>query len=791
MRFSEAWLRELVNPPLATEQLVAQLTMAGLEVDGIEPVAGEFSGVVVGQVLAVSTHPQADRLSVCQVSAGGAEPLTIVCGAPNVEAGMKAPLAIEGGVLPGGMKIARSALRGIESFGMLCSAKELGLGDGQDGLLALPADAPVGDEVREYLQLNDVAIEVDLTPNRADCLSVEGIAREVALLNGMDLQPSSTTASAATCEDTLPVVVEAPADCPRYLGRLIKNVDRNAETPLWMRERLRRCGLRSLGPLVDVTNYVLLELGQPLHAFDAAKLEGGICVRLGIPGEKLMLLNGQEITLAGDVLVIADAKRPLALAGVMGGADSAVGDTTTTIFLECAFFTPTAIMGKARRYGLGTDSSHRFERGVDPFLQHRAIERASQLLVAIAGGLAGPIIESVAESHLPARLPILLREARVEKLLGLSIPRAQLTGLLTRLGLTVEELAEGWRVTPPGFRFDIASEADLIEEIGRVYGYNNIPKRNPATRMELQAVSEALLDVERVKDLLVDRGYQEAITYSFVEPAMLARIEPESEAVALLNPISSDLAVMRTGLWCGLLDAALKNLNRQQGRVRLFEAGLRFSRAEGNIIQEKSLAGLALGGAQEEQWGEKARPVDFFDMKADVEAMLRLAGHESTVRFVGSKHPALHPGQSAELILDGQRLGLLGMLHPKVERELGFESRVFLFELDQHRLLNRGIPAFKPLSKFPQVRRDIALIVGQPVTAAALCQCVQNQSRLIRHVLVFDVYQGAGIESGQKSVALGVVLQDDVETLTDAKVDEIIADVLAHLAEEFNATLRN
>jgi phenylalanyl-tRNA synthetase beta chain len=791
MRFSEAWLRELVNPPLATEQLVAQLTMAGLEVDGIEPVAGEFSGVVVGQVLAVSPHPQADRLSVCQVSAGGAEPLTIVCGAPNVEAGMKAPLAIEGGVLPGGMKIARSALRGIESFGMLCSAKELGLGDGQDGLLALPADAPVGDEVREYLQLNDVAIEVDLTPNRADCLSVEGIAREVALLNGIDLNPPPTSACAVTCEDTLPVVVEAPEDCPRYLGRLIKNVDRNAATPLWMRERLRRCGLRSLGPLVDVTNYVLLELGQPLHAFDAAKLDGGIRVRHGIPGEKLMLLNGQEITFAGDVLIIADAKHPLALAGVMGGADSAIGDTTTTIFLECAFFSPTAIMGKARRYGLSTDSSHRFERGVDPFLQHRAIERASQLLVEITGGLAGPIIESVAVSHLPTRLPILLREARVEKLLGLSIPRTQLTGLLTRLGLTVEELAEGWRVTPPGFRFDIAMEADLIEEIGRVYGYNNIPKRNPASRMELQAVSEALLDVERVKDLLVDRGYQEAITYSFVEPTMLAKIEPELEAIALLNPISSDLAVMRTGLWCGLLDAALKNLNRQQDRVRLFEAGLRFTRVEGNINQEKSIAGLALGSAQEEQWGEKARPVDFFDMKADVEAILRLAGHEGSIRFVSGKHPALHPGQSAELILDGQRLGQLGMLHPKVEKELGFESRVFLFELDQNRLLNRSIPAFKPLSKFPQVRRDIALIVGQPVTAAALCQCVQNQSRLIRQVLVFDVYQGAGIESGKKSVALGLLLQDDGETLTDAKVDDIIANVLGHLAKEFNAKLRN
>ena len=790
MRFSEAWLREFINPPLSTDQLVGQLTMAGLEVDGIEAVAGQFSGVVIGEVLAVSPHPQADRLRVCKVSAGVTEPLTIVCGAPNVETGMKAPLALEGGVLPDGTKISKSSLRGVESFGMLCSAKELGMEDSQDGLMALPFDAPVGVDLREYLQLNDVAIEIDLTPNRADCLSVEGIAREVALLNGIDRNPPTFRATEASCEDTFPVTVDAPADCPRYLGRLIKNLDRNAGTPLWMRERLRRSGLRSLGPLVDVTNYVLLELGQPLHAFDAAKLDGGIRVRHGQPGEKLLLLNGQEITLTEDVLVIADEKRPLALAGVMGGDGSSVDDTTTEIFLECAFFTPATIMGKARRYGLSTDSSHRFERGVDPQLQHRAMERASQLLLEIAGGLAGPITETLSETHLPSRHPILLRESRVEKMLGLAIPRNLLTGLLTRLGLEVEELADGWRTTPPGFRFDLAIEADLIEEIGRVYGYENIPKRNPASRMELQAVSEAVLDIERVKDLLVDRGYQEAITYSFVEPGMLAKIEPDLEPIALRNPISSDMAVMRTGLWCGLLDAALKNINRQQTRVRLFEAGLRFTRAEGKIIQEKSLAGLALGSGQDEQWGEKTRPVDFFDMKSDLEAILRLAGHENRVIFSSNTHPALHPGQSAEILLDGQHLGWLGMLHPKLEKALGFETRVFLFEMDQHRLLNRNIPAFKPLSKFPQVRRDIAIIADTQVSAFALRQCVEKLSPLIRQVLIFDVYLGTGIENGKKSVALGLVLQDDDETLTDAKIDGVMAVVLARLAEEFNATLR-
>jgi phenylalanyl-tRNA synthetase beta chain len=765
--------------------------MAGLEVEGLEPAAGEFSGVVVGEVLEVVPHPEADRLRVCQVAAGGDAPLNIVCGAPNVEVGMKAPLAVQGAVLPGGMKIGKSKLRGVESFGMMCSAKELGFDDGQNGLLALPKDAPVGADLRQYLGLDDTAIELNLTPNRADCLSLEGVAREVALLNNIDLPSPTTPANPVSSNATFPVTLDAPEACPRYLGRMIAGVDRAAPTPLWMRERLRRAGIRSLGPLVDVTNYVLLELGQPLHAFDAAKLQGGIRVRYGVPGEKLLLLNDQEIALESDVLVIADESRPLALAGIMGGEESAVGDDTRDIFLECAFFTPYLIMGKARRYGLATDSSHRFERGVDPTLQTRAIERATQLLLDIVGGQAGPIVEALSEAHLPARNPIVLREARVEKLLGLSIHREQLTGLLTRLGLQVETLETGWRVTPPGFRFDIAIEADLIEEIGRVYGYNNIPKRNPGTHMELRPVSEAKLDVERVKDVLVDRGYQEAITYSFVEPGMQAKIEPDLESIPLKNPISADMAVMRTGLWCGLLDAALKNVNRQQSRVRLFEAGLRFTRQNGEILQEKSLAGLALGTVHEEQWGGKPRNIDFFDVKADVEALLRLTGHEAAAEFVRANHPALHPGQSAEIRLGGQRLGLIGLLHPQLEKALGFETRVFLFELDQDRLLIRAIPRFKALSKFPQVRRDLALVVAEETSAAGLISCVQTQSPLIRQATVFDVYQGPGIETGKKSIALGLVLQDDAETLTDAKVDAVMTDVLAQLAHTFNAKLRD
>jgi phenylalanyl-tRNA synthetase beta chain len=792
MRFSEAWLRDYVNPAAATEQLTAQLTMAGLEVEAIEPVAGAFSGVIVGEVLELAPHPQADRLRVCQVAAGGAAPLTIVCGAPNVAVGMKAPLAVEGAALPGGMKITKSKLRGVESFGMLCSSKELGFDESAAGLMALPADAPVGADLREYLQLNDASIELNLTPNRADCLSVEGVAREVALLNGIDLPPPVIPAIPIATEAVFPVSVEAPEACPRYLGRLMQGVNRAAPTPIWMRERLRRSGLRSLGPLVDVTNYILLELGQPLHAFDAAKLEGRIRVRYGLPGEKLLLLNEQEIALDADSLVIADEHRPLALAGIMGGADSAVGDDTQDIFLECAFFTPHLLMGKARRYGLGTDSSHRFERGVDPQLQWRAIERATQLLLEIAGGAAGPIVAVTAEAHLPKREPILLRASRVEKLLGLRLPPDEIAALLKRLGLQLETLAEGWRATPPGFRFDLSLEADLIEEIGRVHGYNNIPKRNPATRMELRPVSEAALDIERVKDVLVDRGYQEAITYSFVEPGMLAKLEPELESIALQNPISADMAVMRTGLWCGLIGAALKNLNRQQGRVRLFEAGLRFTRQAAAILQEKSLAGLALGAVREEQWGEKNRPVDFFDVKADVEALLRLAGHEGAASFAAAAHPALHPGQSAEIRLGEERLGWLGLLHPQLEKELGFETRVFVFELAQDLLLKRAIPSFKSLSKFPHSRRDLAVIVDEKTTAADLvARASAAAPDLIRQAWVFDVYQGQGVELGKKSVALGLVLRDDAETLTDARVDGAIDTVLAQLQQAFNAKLRD
>ena len=792
MRVSEAWLREYVDPPLDTSQLVHQLTMAGLEVDGAEPVAGEFTGVVVAEILEAAPHPQADRLRVCRVDAGQAELLQIVCGAPNARVGLRAPLALEGAQLPGGLNIRRSELRGMASFGMLCSGKELGIEDAQSGLMELPDDAAIGTDLRAYLGLNDCILEVDLTPNRADCLSVEGIAREVALHNRLDLHLPDRPPVAQSISDTLAVELEAPAACPRYLGRLIRGVSRSAATPLWMRERLRRSGLRSLDPVVDVTNYVLLELGQPLHAFDAGKLDGAIRVRYAGNGEKLRLLNDQELELHDDVLVIADQSKALALAGIMGGADSAVGEGSTDIFLECAFFAPVAIMGKARRYGLNTDSSHRFERGVDPELQMRAIERASDLILAIAGGNAGPVTQALSPEHMPRRNSIPLRADRIRRLLGLDLEREQVGEILARLGLAVEEAMDGWRVTPPSFRFDIAIEADLIEELGRVYGYDALPRRRPIIPAAMRPVSEKLLDLDRVKDALVDRGFQEAITYSFVDAARQSLIEPNLPQLALQNPISSDMAVMRTGLWVGLLDAALKNANRQQNRVRLFEAGLKFANLDTGLEQRKSIAALAMGTVCEEQWGEPQRAVDFYDLKADVEALVHLTGRSAQLRFQAGSHPALHPGQTAEISLDGARLGWIGMLHPRLEKQLGFEQRVFLVELDLDLLLNRNVPKFHSLSKFPQVRRDIALIVEDSIVVDALVDCVrQRGGKLLREVIVFDVYRGQGVEAGKKSVALGLVWQDEAETLVDTTVDAAVAGVLAGLAERFDARLRD
>ncbi|WAK03300.1 phenylalanine--tRNA ligase subunit beta [Methylobacter sp. YRD-M1] len=791
MQISEAWLRDYVNPAITTEELVEQLTMAGLEVDSVTPAAAVFSGVVIGEVLEMEQHPDADRLRVCKVAVGEAEPLQIVCGASNVRVGLKIPAALIGAVLPGDFKIKKSKLRGVESFGMLCSEKELGLAADASGLMELAADAPVGADIREYLSLNDSIIEVDLTPNRADCLSVEGIAREVAVLNRMNWSPTQVEKAAVSHQESLTVKVEAEDACPRYLGRLIKGVNTKAETPLWMQERLRRSGLRSLGPLVDVTNYVLIELGQPLHAFDADKLNGAVNVRWGKAGEQLSLLNGQVITLDPEALVIADDQQALALAGVMGGSESAVSDETQNVFLECAFFAPRSIAGKARRFGLHTDSSHRFERGVDPTLQERAIERATQLIVEIAGGSVGPVTEARAESALVKRPAVLLRRQRIEKILGIALADEEIAAIFQRLGMSVETQADGWQMTPPGFRFDIAIEADLIEELARIYGYNNLPRSSLLMRSELSKATEAVLDIDRLKDQLVDRGYQEAITYSFVDEEIQKAVAPDDIFISLKNPISSELAVMRTTLWCGLLNAALHNTNRQQNRVRLFETGLRFINEGGETQQQKMLAGLALGSVYAEQWGEKSRKVDFFDVKADVQAMFALTGCE--VQFAPAKHAALHPGQTAEILSSaGERIGWLGMLHPTLEKQLGFDTQVFLFELDQNLLLNKHIPVFKPLSKYPSVRRDLALIVKEEISANDIINAVKGcAEQTLQDIVIFDVYRGKGVEEGYKSVALSLTIQDYSQTLTDSEIDAIFNRVLDTVMNKISAKLRD
>ncbi|MDD4914139.1 MAG: phenylalanine--tRNA ligase subunit beta [Methylococcales bacterium] len=791
MQVTEIWLRERVNPAVDIQTLVAQLTMAGLEVDTVQPVAAEFSGVVVAEVLSTVQHPNADKLRVCQVNTGAEQPLQIVCGASNVRPGLKVPAALIGAVLPGDFRIKESKLRGELSFGMLCSEKELGLATTSDGLMELPADAPVGANIRDYLLLDDHVIELGLTPNRADCLSVEGVAREVAVLNKQPFQPVSFETVAVSHQDNLEIQVADPAACPVYLGRLIKNIDPQAVTPLWMQERLRRCGIRSLSPVVDVTNYVLLELGQPLHAFDAGKLAAPIVVRRSRIEEALTLLNDQTIALDGDTLIIADQQQPLALAGVMGGKHSAVYGETRDIFLECAFFTPLCVAGKARQYGLHTDSSHRFERGVDFTLQHRAMERATQLILAIAGGSAGPVSEAVSRPALPVRTPVALQTQRIEKMLGISLDNADLTALFAGLGMQISATADGWEITPPGFRFDIAIEEDLLEEIARIYGYNNLPSNSLLMRSELAQAPEATLPIDRLQDLLVDRSYQEAITYSFVDEVMQNALAPDDEFIRISNPISSELSIMRTTLWCGLLNAAIYNINRQQPRVRLFEAGLRFYRENGRIQQRKTLSGLAYGSLYPEQWAEKARNVDFFDIKADVETLLAASGRSAV--FQAARHPALHPGQTAQIrTADGKNIGLLGMLHPTLEKQFGFDSPVFLFELNQEAILDRQTPKFVTLSKFPSVRRDLALIFEETVAASDIIDCIHAHagSGVIHEVQIFDIYRGPGVAAGYKSIALSMILQDYNQTLTESQIDAIVNEVLVVLRLKLNAELR-
>ncbi|RKZ84106.1 MAG: phenylalanine--tRNA ligase subunit beta [Gammaproteobacteria bacterium] len=792
MKFSEKWLREWVNPEIDSTTLVEQLTQAGLEVDAVEPVAGEFSGVVVGQVKSVEPHPDADKLRLCQVDVAGDELLSIVCGAANVRQDLKIPVAVVGSVLPGNFKIKKAKLRGVESFGMLCSSKELGLAESADGLMELALDAPVGTDIRVYLDLDDLAIDVDLTPNRSDCLGIAGIAREVGVLTGSDVTDWPQEVVTEETDTHLAVEIKARADCPRYVGRVIENIDVNALTPVWMQEKLRRSGLRSIGPVVDVTNYVMLELGQPMHAFDLDKLNGGIKVRSSQQDEKITLLDGQEVTITDNTLVIADQSSPLALAGIMGGQDSSVDDQTKNIFLEAAFFNPLAIAGRARGYGLHTDSSHRFERGVDPELPRLAIERASALLLTIIGGQVGPITEVVSEADLPQTQVIKLRADRIKRVLGIHIDAGQVEDQLTRLGLTVEKNDECWQVTVPSFRFDLAIEVDLIEELGRLYGYDKLPQTRPQGTVLTTDISEHTLATHRLQSLLVDRGYQEAITYSFVDPTIQQHLAVEGEqAIELANPISADLSMMRTSLWPGLIQALVYNLNRQHERVRLFEVGRIFKGTKDNVEQHRQIGGVLCGSRYAEQWSEKQRPVDFFDAKADVEALLAVGG-EGNIRFVAEQHPALHPGQSARVYKGEQAIGWLGALHPRLNKPLDLKTRVYVFELALSAVLKAQVPAFESVSKFPALRRDLALIVDTQTTAGEIDHCLNGiRSDILKGIQLFDVYSGDGVELGKKSIAVAFHLQHKERTLTDEEVESLMQSMAQILQEQIGAVIRS
>ena len=790
MRFSESWLREWVNPASNTEELVAKLTMAGLEVDAVEPAAPEFSGVVVAEITACEPHPDADKLRVCQVNKGD-EAVQIVCGAANARVGIKVPLATVCAVLPtadGSFKIKKAKLRGVESFGMLSAAAELGLAESSEGLWEFPADAPVGTDVRDYLSLNDSVIEVDLTPNRGDCLGIAGLARETGVLTQTDLTAPQMPAVAATSDKTFAVEIADADDCPIYVGRVIEGVNPTAESPLWMQERLRRSGIRSLGLFVDVTNYVLLELGQPMHAFDLDKLQGQIQVRRAAAGEQLTLLDDSEIKLDEECLVIADNSGPLALAGVMGGADTGVVDSTANIFLESACFNPITIAGRARRFGLHTDSSHRFERGVEPGLQIQAIERATALILEYAGGEAGPVQQ---QGEAKAREAINLRSQRVEQVLGLSVESSVVEDALQRLGMDVSANDAGWSVVPPQARYDITIEVDLIEEIARIVGYDNIPAAEGFAASKAAEVPEHVLADGDIRDHLVSRDYFEAVTWSFVEPEFQKTLFPDEDAKLLANSISADMAAMRVSLLPGLLRTVAHNANRQASRVRLFETGLRFILKGGELQQRRTLAGAAGGLANEEQWTEQARAVDFYDVKADIEGILGQL--DASIEWRAANVHLLHPGQSAEVVANGETVGYVGVLHPSLLKAAKLKKAPVLFEFDLDRLAElRRVPAFEAVSRFPEVRRDLAVVVPEAVTAAQVQQTLAKAAGgLLTDSWVFDVYTGEGIDSGFKSVALAFVLQDKNATLVDEKVEEVMAAIVNALTAELGATVRD
>ncbi len=792
MKIAESWLREWVNPELDTEALGHQLTMLGHEVDGIEYEGDGLADVVIAEVAEVSKHPDADKLSLCKVNDGSGDLVDVVCGAPNVFAGMKTPFAKPGVTLPNGMKLRKAKIRGVVSNGMLCSAVELGLGDESDGIMSLPQNAEVGSALVDFLDLPDAIIDLDLTPNRGDCFSVLGIAREVAALTGAALKDASVEQAQATVEDTQTVELVEPAGCPRFAGRVIRGIDTAAKSPVWMTERLRRAGLRAISPVVDITNFVMLELGQPLHAYDHSLLNGPIRPRLAKSGEKVTLLDETVVELNDDTLVITDDSGPIGIAGIMGGLTTAVTDSTSDVFFEAAFWPQDFMAGRARSYGMHTDASMRFERGVDPAGQARAIERATQLLLDIAGGDAGPIVDEVAEEYLPTPSEITLREDRLARLLGVEVDASEVAQILTGLAMKVEANEDGWVVSAPSHRFDIAIEADLIEEVARIHGYDSIPETSAFAQSPLKTVTESAVDLEQAAATLIARDYREVVTYSFIDAeANTAFTGVESELV-LSNPISSEMSVMRASLWPGMVTAAATNNARQQDRVRFFEASKSFHGSLGDHTEVVRIAGLATGPVKPEQWASPSESVDFFDVKADVEALLALASDVNEIDFVATVHPALQPGQAAEIVRNGDVIGVLGKLHPKLAKTYDLKRAVYLFELDAAKTLASSTPTATPISKFPAIRRDIAVIVDDKISADELVKAVAASSQgLIKDVRIFDIYTGASIEAGRKSVAIGLILQETSRTLTDDDADLAMAAAVKKLEDKFAAVLRD
>ncbi|MDY1031953.1 phenylalanine--tRNA ligase subunit beta [Stenotrophomonas sp. CFBP8980] len=792
MKISENWLRSHVPTTASRDELSAVLTAIGLEVEEVDALGGGLDHVVVARIVEAVRHPEADRLQICQVDAGRGELLQIVCGAPNARPGLVAPLAMVGAQI-GALKISAARLRGVDSNGMLCSAKELGLDSDASGLFELPDDAPVGQGLVEYLGLPDSSIEIKLTPNRADCFSVRGIAFDVAAATRSEVVPFAADAVPATGSRELAIELNAGAEAPRYLGRVIEGVNAAARTPLWMAERLRRSGVRPVSLLVDITQYVMLDLGQPMHAYDLGTLSGPIGVRRSRAGEALKLLDGRDAALDDSFLVVTDADRPVGLAGLMGGFDTRVTDATTDVFLEAAHFAPAAIMGRGRKLGLHTDAGHRFERGVDPALPRAAIEHATALVLELAGGTASPVTEALRADDLPSPAPIMLRRARITRVLGITIEDAEVERILRALGMDVAAAGEGWQVTAPSRRFDIAIEEDLIEELARIHGYEQIPTTLPGGAARVAMPSETRLEELSVRRQLLARELQETINFAFVDAQLLQQWQLVDNLVPLANPLSAELAVMRPALLPGLVATLGRNVARQAGRVRLFEIGRAFAAQAGEgapaPLETQRVAAVVCGDADAEQWGLAARKVDFHDLKGDLEALAAASGAELT--FKPSVQPYGHPARSADVYRGDVRLGWIGQIHPRLAKAMDIDVDVYALELDLAPLAARELPRASELSRFPAVRRDLAVLAPDAVAWTDLAATVRLAAGpLLRELNLFDRYVGQGVEPGFKSLAMGLILQDKSRTLTDRDVDAVVTEVFAAIEREHHARIR-